>query len=115
MRQLGYMLAADELIRARDHGVEPEYIEDMAMEGYKGLPIETLIRLRDHGVTTDWVQQMRKLGYDTASPDEMIRLRDRGVASREQEIKDALARLVERYWNLMRQAVEDRAAAGNSR
>lgn len=102
MRRLGYPLPADELIRARDHGVEPEYIQDMAREGYKSLPIETLIRLRDHGVTTDWVQQMRKLGYDTASPDEMIRLRDRGVASREQEIRDALARLVERYWNLMR-------------
>ena len=116
MRGLGYTLAADELIRARDHGVEPQYIQDMAREGHKGLPIETLIRLRDHGVTADYVQQIRKLGQDAASPDELIRLRDRGVArSSEQTIKEALARLVDQYWNLARQALDERAAGSNAR
>jgi beta-lactamase regulating signal transducer with metallopeptidase domain len=116
MRGLGYTLAADDLIRARDHGVEPQYIQDIAREGYKGLPIETLIRLRDHGVTADYVQQIRTRGNDTASPEELIRLRDRGAAvSREQEIKEALARLVDQYWNLARQALDERAAGGNAR
>ena len=114
MRGLGYTLTADELIRARDHGVEPQYIQDMAREGYKGLPIETLIRLRDHGVTADYVQQVRKGGNDTASPDELIRLRDRGVARfTEQTLKEAFARLVDEYWNLARQALAERGAAGN--
>lgn len=78
MRRLGYTLAAVDLIRARDHGVDPTYVEFMALEGYKGLPIETLIRLRDHGVTPDYVREVRKSGRDKLSPDELIRLRDRG-------------------------------------
>ena len=86
MRKLGYTLAAEDLIRARDHGVDPEYIEDMSLEGYKGVPIETLIRLRDHGVTADYVQEMRKRGKDKLAPDEIIRLRDRGDSPYERKL-----------------------------
>jgi hypothetical protein len=34
--------------------------------------------MRDHGVTPDYVQEIRKSGRDKLSPDEIIRLRDRG-------------------------------------
>ena len=82
MRRLGYALMVPELIRARDHGVTPDYIEAMAAVGYKGLPIETLIRLRDHGVTPDYVEEARKRGFKDLPADEIIRLRDQGTGNR---------------------------------
>jgi hypothetical protein len=59
--------------------------------------------------------EIKSRGDNNVSPDELIRLRDRGVTSREQEIKDALARLVERFESLVREAFNNKAAAGDAR
>jgi beta-lactamase regulating signal transducer with metallopeptidase domain len=114
MRELGYTLMLAELINARDHGVTPDYIVALAVNGYKGLPIETLIRLRDHGVTPEYVLNLKKRGIDNPSVDELIRLRDRGAVGYKQDIALALARLREHFDHLVR-ALNETAAAVDAR
>jgi hypothetical protein len=114
MRDTGYPLSMDNLIKARDHGVSPDYIVALAVLGYKGIPIDSLIRMRDHGVTPEYLLTMQKRGVNNLSVDEVIKLRDRGERNIEQEIRDALARLAD-HLERLRDAIVDRASAGNAR
>jgi hypothetical protein len=60
MRDQGYVLPIDGLVRARDHGVSSEYAREMRNQGYT-LTIEELIRARDHGVSVEFVRDLRRL------------------------------------------------------
>ena len=44
---------------ARDHGVDPHYVAEMAEVGVKGVPLEDLIQARDHGVDASFVRLVR--------------------------------------------------------
>ena len=63
----------------------PDYIQGMAAQGYTKLPLELLIRLRDHGVTPDFVQRI-KTRVNNPSVEELIRLRDSGFVSNERTL-----------------------------
>ena len=54
MRHHGFKLSLEELIKARDHGVDDEFVSDWIDAGYKDLTIGELVRLRDHGVSASW-------------------------------------------------------------
>jgi hypothetical protein len=78
MAQAGYRdqeLAA--LLRARDHGADPEYAADMVAAGFGHLPLETLIQARDHGVSPMSARRMREHHSDLTI-DEIIQRHDRG-------------------------------------
>jgi len=62
----------------RDHGVNPQFIQELKAQGYDKVPVEQLIRLRDHRVTATYIQKMKERGYSNLSLDEYINLRDRG-------------------------------------
>src|SRR5438552_16661626 len=70
---------AAELVRVRDHGVDPEFIASLDGVGYKNLGIEGLVRLRDHGVDGDYIADMKEMGYAPANSEELIESRDHGV------------------------------------
>jgi hypothetical protein len=72
-------LQSDEYRRARDHGVTPELVREMAGLGMKG-SLQELIRLRDHGVTAEYVRAMRAAGHELA-PADLVRARDHGVSA----------------------------------
>jgi beta-lactamase regulating signal transducer with metallopeptidase domain len=114
MRDVGYTLTLPDLIRARDHGVTPDYVVALAVQGYKGLPIETLIRMRDHGVSPEYVLEIQKRGIEKPDAEELIRMRDRGARGYEEDIRDALARLRDHVEQLARELFE-KPAAGNAR
>ena len=40
----------DQLVTARDHGVNPDYVREMTTLSQRKLTLEELIRVRDHGV-----------------------------------------------------------------
>ena len=68
----------DLLIRARDHGVTPEYVSELRQMGYK-ISLEQAIQLRDHGVSAEFVQTIKKEGFGVIAVDKAIELLDHGV------------------------------------
>ena len=51
VRRLGLRGASvQDLVRLRDHGVEPQYLARIQTAGFDGLTIEQVIKLHDHGV-----------------------------------------------------------------
>lgn len=75
---LGYRdLPLDALVRARDHGVDADYIRGLSAAGYRGLPMETLVRMRDHGVDVGFARRANA-GGQRLEPEALIRRRDRG-------------------------------------
>jgi hypothetical protein len=70
----------DLLIRARDHGVTPDYLAELKQLGYS-VSLEQAIRLRDHGVTADFLRDIQKEGYGQISFDKAIELIDHGVSA----------------------------------
>jgi hypothetical protein len=79
MKALGYAPTdPEDLVEARDHGVDPSYISSLKAAGYDGLSLADLRRARDHGVTRQFIERV-KARYGTTSLSEVIRLRDRGL------------------------------------
>jgi eukaryotic-like serine/threonine-protein kinase len=60
-------LPVGELIRARNHGVNPEFIQELRREGYDSVSLDELIRLRNHGVTAEFIQRMKSQGFPRLS------------------------------------------------
>ena len=82
MRERGYgTLTIDELINARDHGVDVDYVSGMHALGYANLPIAGLVRMRDHGVTPRYVEELKALGYDGLTAEDLVLLRDHGATA----------------------------------
>ena len=72
----------DELIRLREHGVDPEFVAVVVRSGaVNDLNFETIIRLREHGVDGDDLGRIRALGFGPYSTDEVIRLRENGITA----------------------------------
>lgn len=79
MTDAGFVkLDSNDYRRARDHGVTPDFVREMATLGVK-VPLAELIKLRDHGVTAAYVREMRAAGHDVAH-DELVRAKDHGVS-----------------------------------
>jgi len=80
MRDLGFTdLSVDQLVKLRIHGVNAEFLQGMRELGFEALPPDTLVKLRIHGVTPDFVREMRDLGFTDVDVDELIKLRIHGV------------------------------------
>jgi beta-lactamase regulating signal transducer with metallopeptidase domain len=70
----------DLLIRARDHGVTPEYLAELKRLGYT-VSLEQAITLMDHGVSADFIRDIQKEGYSPISLDKAVELIDHGVSA----------------------------------
>ena len=72
----------DELIRLREHGVDPEFVAVVVRSGaVNDLNFETIIRLREHGVDGGDLGRMRAFGFGPYSTDDVIRLRENGITA----------------------------------
>ncbi len=47
--------------------------------GLKDLTLSQIVRMRDHGVTPGFVNHARARGYNTNDPDELVSLKNRGL------------------------------------
>jgi hypothetical protein len=89
---MGYQLTLDELIAARDHGVDAGYINEMASAGYQHPSLVQLIKLRDHGINAKAVQELKNRGFDRLSFDRLIDLHVRGASVDEATVGPSLHR-----------------------
>ena len=80
-RAFGSGTTLDELVRARDHGVTPEYVQEIKALGFSAQTLEQFVRLRDHGVKSEYVKELRAAGYDKLAPEDIVRVRDHGVTA----------------------------------
>ena len=66
-------MAADALVRLRDHGVSASYVGELKALGYTDLSTEEIVRLRIHDVRPDFIRRANQPGR--RSPEELVRLR----------------------------------------
>jgi hypothetical protein len=70
----------EQLIRLRNHGVEPAFVASVAASGLvSDRDFASVIRLRESGVDGDDLGRIRKLGFGPYTADDVIRLRENGV------------------------------------
>ncbi|HUB80563.1 MAG TPA: hypothetical protein VMB03_17285 [Bryobacteraceae bacterium] len=69
-----------DVLELAQHGVNSQYIHDVARVGYRDLKADDLIALRDHGVEARFVQELKDAGYQIDSG-QVIQLKDHGVDS----------------------------------
>jgi hypothetical protein len=51
LQKTGYSnLTPDDVVRMRDHGVDPQYLARIRTAGFDGLTVDQVIKLHDHGV-----------------------------------------------------------------
>ncbi len=81
MAGLGVKVPLAELIRMRDHGVSAEYVRTMRAAAGQGLTHDELVRARDHGVSAEFVRRMSALGYKDLPLADYVRMRDHGVTA----------------------------------
>jgi hypothetical protein len=79
LRQLGYQLTLDELVDARNHGIDAAFINEMAAAGYRRLSLDELIKLRNHGIDAKAVERLKIRGVDHPPVDRLIELHERGA------------------------------------
>ena len=53
-------------MKARDHGVDPEFVSGMDKAGYRKSSFAQLLRARDHGVDPQYAADMRAAGFRAA-------------------------------------------------
>jgi hypothetical protein len=81
LRSLGYSLSLEQLVDARNHGVDADYVSALRQLGYQ-LTLEELIAARNHGVDAAYVREMASAGYSHPSMAELIRMRDHGISAK---------------------------------
>jgi hypothetical protein len=70
----------DQVIQLREHGVRPDVLAKIAQSGtVSDLNFEAAVRLNDHGAPGNDLLRIGALGFGPFSADEMIRLHDHGV------------------------------------
>ncbi len=79
MAEAGYRnLALEELVRARDNGVDGRYIQGMADAGYKKVALADLVRARQHGVDGRAAKRINARLSAPASLERLVQIHDRG-------------------------------------
>jgi hypothetical protein len=69
----------------------------VAEVGYKGLPLDDLIRMRDHGVDPSYIRRVQQKGLGHLSVDQLIERRDRGMDDPDAAAR-AVASQVQSLW-----------------
>ena len=79
LRQLGYAVSLEQAIRLMDHGVNAEFIRDIQKEGYSQISLDMAVDLIDHGVSAAFIHQVKAEGFPNLTLKEAVKLVDHGV------------------------------------
>jgi len=72
VQEAGYCPSLKELVTMKIAGIDGQYIEDMASEGYEALPVTDLVELRKSGVDKEVIHEMEERGISTPTVEEMV-------------------------------------------
>jgi len=79
LKQLGYTVSLEQAIRLIDHGVSADFIRDIQKEGYAQVSLDRAVELIDHGVSAGFIHQVKAEGFPNLTLNEAVRLVDHGV------------------------------------
>jgi hypothetical protein len=79
LKQLGYTVSLEQAIRLKDHGVSADFIRDIQKEGYSQISLDRAVELIDHGVTPEFIHQVKAEGFPNLTLNEAVKLVDHGV------------------------------------
>ena len=80
VRGAGIASSLQDILDMAAHGINGQYIHDVARTGYRNLRAEDYIELRDHGVEARFLQELKDAGYQIAA-NQVVELKDHGVDS----------------------------------
>jgi hypothetical protein len=80
VRGAGIASSLQDILDMAGHGINSQYIHDVARTGYRNLRAEDYIELRDHGVEPRFLQELKDAGYQIAA-NQVVELKDHGVDS----------------------------------
>jgi beta-lactamase regulating signal transducer with metallopeptidase domain len=85
---------------------DPDYIQELANEGYTGLSIDELVQLRGVGVDAQYIRGIANAGFGHVTPRELIELRGVGVTP------DYIAQMRSRFSDLTLQRLIEMRGVG---
>lgn len=90
VKRLGYdKPSLKKLIELQIHGVDENYIEDLATAGFDDLSLKDIVKAKIHGLSSDFVQEMNQMGFTNLSFDRLTELAIHGVSTEYvQELRD---------------------------
>jgi hypothetical protein len=68
-----------EVIEARIHGLNREYIEDLRSSGFKDLSMRKMIETKIHGVNSAYIESLKNVGFANLSIDKIIEAKIHGI------------------------------------
>jgi hypothetical protein len=80
VRGAGIASSLQDVLDMAAHGVNSQYIHDVARTGYRNLRAQDYIELRDHGVEARFLEELKDAGYQIAA-NQVVELKDHGVDS----------------------------------
>lgn len=72
-------LSVDEIVRLREHGVEPGWLKALYEAGITDLSVNDIVQLAEHGVEVEWFHELRALGIRDLSVRDIVELSEHGV------------------------------------
>ena len=71
--------SVQEVVEARIHGIDQQYVQDLQAMGYKDLSMKKMMEAKIHGVNSAYVEGLKKAGFDKLSIDKVIEAKIHGL------------------------------------
>lgn len=72
-------LSIDDMIRLREHDVEPSWVKALYEAGITDLSVNDIVELAEHDVEIDWLHELRALGIRDLGVRDIVELSEHGV------------------------------------
>lgn len=74
-------LSMQKMMETKIHGVDAAYIETLRKEGFTQLSIDQILAAKIHGITPAYIKQLETLGYNDLPLDKMMEAKIHGINS----------------------------------
>jgi hypothetical protein len=70
-----------EVIEAKIHGIDQEYVENLQAIGFNNLPLRKMMEAKIHGINADYIDMLHKQGFPGLGIDQIISAKIHGLSS----------------------------------
>ena len=75
-------LSLDDVKKAKIHGLSARFVNDMASAGFRDLEFRDVINMSIHGISSEYVAELNNLGYGGLDAEEVVKAKIHGVSTR---------------------------------